>query len=58
MFAYAPVLAGSWQQHQLWDGTYTYDDLLDWHEMQAVKCENEMRIAAYNQEASRNGNGF
>jgi hypothetical protein len=32
-----------WQQHQLWDGTYTLDDLLDAHEMMTVKNENERR---------------
>jgi hypothetical protein len=47
MFAYAPVIAGAWQQHQVWDGTYNYDDLLDWHEMQSVKNENERRVQEY-----------
>lgn len=32
-----------WQQHQVWDGTYTLDDLLDAHEILAVKHENEQR---------------
>lgn len=32
-----------WKQHELWDGTYTLDDLLDAHEMLAVKYENEKR---------------
>ena len=36
-------MAGSWQQHQVWDGTYTLDDLLDWHEIAAVKEENRRR---------------
>jgi hypothetical protein len=36
-------MAGMWQQHQLWDGTYTLDDLLDAHEILAVKHENERR---------------
>lgn len=36
-------MAGAWQQHQLWDGTYIADDLLDWHEYSAVKMENEKR---------------
>ena len=38
-----------WQQHQLWDGTYTLDDLLDAHELLEVTEENKRR--AY--EASR-----
>lgn len=32
-----------WQQHEVWDGTYTLDDLLDAHEVLAVKAENERR---------------
>jgi len=36
-------MVGMWQQHQLWDGTYTLDDLLDAHEMLEVKQENERR---------------
>lgn len=32
-----------WKQHQIWDGTYTLDDLLDAHEIMAVKHENERR---------------
>jgi hypothetical protein len=36
-----------WQQHQLWDGTYTLDDLLDWHEMSSVREENKFRAKEY-----------
>jgi hypothetical protein len=43
MFAYAPVIAGDWKQHEVWDGTYTFKDLLDWHEIAQVKAENERR---------------
>jgi hypothetical protein len=32
-----------WQQHEIWDGTYSLDDLLDAHEILAVKRENEDR---------------
>ncbi|GAA0083127.1 DUF6889 family protein [Clostridium sporogenes] len=32
-----------WKQHEVWDGTYTLDDLLDAHEIMAVKNENERR---------------
>lgn len=42
-YLFAPVAAGIWKQHELWDGTYTLDDLLDVHEMMAVKAENERR---------------
>jgi len=43
-------MAGDWQQHQVWDGTYLYDDLLDWHEMNMVKKENERRVYEYQQQ--------
>ncbi|MDO5435264.1 MAG: hypothetical protein Q4G19_02735 [Clostridia bacterium] len=26
---FLPVVLGCWRQHELWDGTYTLDDLLD-----------------------------
>ena len=38
-----PVAAGFWQQHELWDGTYTLDDLLDITELIRVRRENEAR---------------
>ena len=44
-FAFLPVSAGLWRQHELWDGTYTLDDLLDAVEMIRVKRENERRAA-------------
>lgn len=44
---YAPVIAGMWKQHELWDGTYTLDDLLDAHELILVGNENKRRFAAY-----------
>ena len=34
-----------WKQHELWDGTYTLDDLLDITEMIRVRRENEARAA-------------
>ena len=40
-----PVAAGFWRQHELWDGTYTLDDLLDIVELIRVKRENEARAA-------------
>lgn len=42
-FVYAPVAAGMWKQHEVWDGTYTFDDLLDAVELMQVKNENERR---------------
>ena len=42
-FLFLPVAAGHWRQHELWDGTYTLDDLLDAVELIRVKRENEYR---------------
>jgi len=39
----APVMADMWRQHETWDGTYNLDDLMDAHEMIAVKAENAKR---------------
>ena len=41
--AFLPVAAGLWKQHELWDGTYTLDDLLDILELIALRRENERR---------------
>lgn len=42
-FAYAPVAAGMWRQHEVFDGTYDFDDLMDAHELMAVKAINSER---------------
>ncbi len=42
-FLFLPVSAGMWKQYELWDGTYTLDDLLDIVEMIRVRRENEWR---------------
>ena len=34
-----------WKQHELWDGTYTFNDWLDAIELIEVKTENEQRLA-------------
>ena len=44
-FAFLPVTVGMWRQHELWDGIYTLDDLLDAVEVIRVKRENERRAA-------------
>lgn len=36
-----------WRQCEVFDGTYTIDDLLDAHEMLMVKAENEERMREY-----------
>ena len=40
---FLPVAAGLWRQHELWDGTYTLDDLLDIAELIRVRRENDAR---------------
>ena len=42
-FLFLPVSAGLWRQQELWDGTYTLDDLLDIVELIRVRRENEYR---------------
>ncbi len=32
-----------WRQHEVWDGTYDFDDLMDAHEIMAVKELNKAR---------------
>ncbi len=39
-----PVMAGMWRQHETWDGTYSFEDLLDAHEILDIKAENERRM--------------
>lgn len=40
-------MSGDWQQHEVWDGTYSFSDLLDWHEMNEVKNENQRRYEEF-----------
>lgn len=42
-YLFAPVVDGMWLQHELWDGTYSLEDLLDAHELMTVRSENERR---------------
>lgn len=46
-FAYAPVFHGMWKQHEVFDGTYSLEDLLDAHEMLLVMNENKRRAEDY-----------
>ena len=39
------MAAGYWKQHELWDGTYTLDDLLDILEVMQAARENARRAA-------------
>jgi len=40
------VAEGYWRQHELWDGTYTLDDLLDISELIRIRRSNQKRAAA------------
>lgn len=42
-FAFGPVISGAWKQHEIWDGTYLFEDLLDYYEIESVKYENQLR---------------
>jgi hypothetical protein len=42
-----------WRQHELWDGTYTFDDLLDAREIIEVREENRRRAEEANHGARR-----
>ncbi len=53
-FLFLPVAVGLWKQHELWDGTYTLDDLLDIVELIRVSRENTRR-AAESKEMMRRG---
>ena len=44
-FLFLPVAEGFWRQHELWDCTYTLDDLLDITELIRIRRENEYRAA-------------
>ena len=44
-FLFLPVAEGFWRQHELWDGTYNLDDLLDITELIRVRRANEIRAA-------------
>jgi hypothetical protein len=36
-------MAGMWEQRQVFDGTYSFEDLLDVHELLDIREENERR---------------
>ena len=44
-FLFLPVAVGLWRQHELWDGTYTIDDLLDAVELITVRRAREEQAA-------------
>ena len=52
-YLFATVAAGLWRQCELYDGTYTFSDLADAHELMQVQAENARRAV----EAGRDANG-
>lgn len=49
------MIAGVWKQHELWDGTYTFNDWLDAVEMIQVKNENMERQREYQESLMKRG---
>ena len=47
MFLFRPVMAGVWKQKETFDGTYSFEDLLDAHEILDIKAENENRLDSW-----------
>lgn len=42
-YLFAPVYAGMWQHRDIVENVFTFDDLMDIHEVMAIKAENEKR---------------
>ena len=51
-YLYRPVVAGMWTHSQAVDGTFTFADLMDVHELLDVKAANDLRFHHW-QEAQR-----
>lgn len=51
-YLFRPVVAGMWTHREAVDGTFTFTDLMDAHEVLDVKAANEARFHAW-QEAQR-----
>ena len=49
-----PVAEGMWKQHELWDGTYTFKDLLDIREVILIEAENNRRVQEYYEQRNSN----
>jgi hypothetical protein len=47
------VTAGIWRQRELRDGTYTFADLMDAHEMLDLKYKNDVDFEAWKEESRR-----
>jgi hypothetical protein len=48
MFLFRPVYAGLWRQRETFDGTYSFADLLDAHELLDLQVEAERRARKLN----------
>jgi len=46
-------VAGMWRQHEVWDGRYTFSDLMDAHEILIVREENKRRAEEYAEQQRR-----
>ena len=53
-FIFLPVMKGMWKQHELWDGTYTFKDLLDIREVILIEAENNRRVQEYYEQRTNN----
>jgi len=42
-----------WRQHEVWDGTYTFSDLMNAHEILIVQAENRRRAEEYAEQQRR-----
>lgn len=38
-YVFRPVAAGYWRQHETWDGTYNFADLVDIHQLMDLQEE-------------------
>jgi len=45
-----------WRQHEVWDGTYTFSDLMNAHEILIVQAENRRRAEEYTEQQRRLNN--
>lgn len=53
MILYQPVLKRYWRQHELWDGTYTFEDLIDICEAIMIKEANKGFIYQHETEKAK-----
>ena len=49
------MLAGLWSHKEIFDGTYSFEDLLDAHELLNVRDENKRRLDDYKAQQKLHG---